>query len=406
MSAQGFIDAEGKDTLASFLPIIGQIGLIMIVLEAALDLELEREKLPLIVKSFVVAIIALVASSLAIAFILQNMLTGKPDFTSCLVYAIPLSIMSSAIIIPSVASLSGAKKEFMVYESTFSDILGIMFFYFLVGSGEQDSDGELVWSILKNIIVTILVSGVVAYGLVYIFQRLKSQVKLFLIIAVLMLMYAVGKYYHLSSLIIILAFGLVLNNTDVFFRGRLNKYVNEKATQPIMHDFHTLTLETAFVIRTFFFVIFGITISLSSLASFDVALVSLVILAALFVIRFITLKVFLKTDIIPQLWIAPRGLITILLYFGIISDHPEYIIPEFDSGILLYTIIISSVIMAIALILNRGEKVGEVLIKNVKDLPKSLFPERLRADDATRLSDRDDSQVDVAPSARKKRDIN
>jgi len=404
VAAQGLVDEEAKATLSGILPIIGQIGLIMIVLEAALDLELEREKLPLIVKSLLVATVALVASSIAIAFIIQYMLPTDPGFTKALVYAIPLSIMSSAIIIPSVKSLSKDKQEFMVYESTFSDILGIMFFYFLVGSGESESNTDLVWSISKNIIITLLVAGTVAYGLVYIFQRLKSQVKLFLIIAVLMFMYAVGKYYHLSSLIIILAFGLVLNNTKIFFRGRLSKYVNEEATKPIMHDFHVLTLETAFVIRTFFFVIFGITISLATLGSMDVALISLAIIAALYLIRFISLKLFIRGSIMPQLLLAPRGLITILLFFGIISDHPEYIIPEFNSGILLYTIIISSVIMAISLILDRGENVRDVLIKNVKEFPKSLIPGRGVATEIERSRDRELDGSYTAPEARKNRD--
>src|SRR5690606_41153731 len=48
-------------------------------------------------------------------------MTGKP-WHDCLLNAIPFSVISSAIAIPSVASLTAAKKEFIVYESSFSEI--------------------------------------------------------------------------------------------------------------------------------------------------------------------------------------------------------------------------------------------------------------------------------------------
>lgn len=397
ISLQGFIHAEEKSTMAEILPILGNVGLIMIVLEAALDLELKREKLGLIISSFLVALIALVVSSVGIAFLIMYLVPGDPNFTSSLAYAIPLSIMSSAIIIPSVESLRGAKKEFMVYESTFSDILGIMFFYFLMGSTEQDNTGEIVVSIVLNIVITLVLAIIIAYGLVYLFQQLKSQVKLFLIISVLMLMYAVSKSFHLSALIEILAFGLVLNNTNIFFRGRLNKLINEKDIKVIMHDFHIITLETAFVIRTFFFVIFGITISLASLIDLEVAMIAGLVIAILYLVRYLTLIAIIRKRIIPQLWIAPRGLITILLFFAIASEHPEMVIPGFDPGILLYTILISSVIMAAALIMDRGEKVKDVVLGNVKSNLQDLkgFPKSITGRSEDTIDAKLDAQLEA-----------
>ena len=42
---------------------------------------------------------------------------------------------------------------------------------------------------------------------IYVFQNITGNVKLFLLIATLLLLYAVGKMFHLSSLLIILVFG-------------------------------------------------------------------------------------------------------------------------------------------------------------------------------------------------------
>lgn len=359
-------DAEVYAKL-SVLEIIGNVGLVMIVLEAALDLDLKREKIGMILKSFFVALFALVASSFAIAYIIMLTIPDSYDLYKALIYAVPLSIMSSAIIIPSVGGLKGDKKEFMVYESTFSDILGIMFFYFLIGAEEGATAGEITLDVLKNIGITVVVSIVLSYALVYIFQKLTSQVKLFLIIAVLMLMYALGKKFHLSSLLIILFFGLVLNNSNIFFRGKLSKLVNKESVKPIMHDFHILTLESAFVIRTFFFVIFGMFITLSSLIDWKVAAISFAIIGALYGVRFLMLKIIVRNDITPQLFIAPRGLITILLFF-VIENRPELKLKNFDEGILLFVIIISSFIMTWALIKYNGGKMKDVLLAQMPSL--------------------------------------
>ncbi len=362
----------GEDLqLDSMLEIVGNVGLVMIVLEAALDLKLERDKTRLIVQAFLTALIALGGSMFALGAFFYYIF--ETDMYIAILYATPLSIMSSAIIIPSVGGLKGAKKEFMVYESTFSDILGIMVFYFMIGAEGGAGGGSIVWEIIFNILSTTVLSVVVAYVMVYLFQHLQMQVKLFLIIGVLLLLFAVGKYFHLSSLLIILAFGLVLNNTDIFFQGFLSRYFDRDKVAPILHDFHNLTLESAFLIRTFFFVIFGLSITVSSLYNWEVAVNSFAIVGILVAVRFITLKLIVKKNIIPQLWIAPRGLITVLLFF--VLEESSSRIGEFDTGLLLYPILITSIIMMIALISYRGEKVSEVLFHTVPILNNTSDPE-------------------------------
>ena len=332
------------------LEVLGTVGLIFIVLEAALDLELRKDKWPIIWKSMLVALGALLFSSFGIAGFLYWIFFD--DFFNALVYAIPLSIMSSAIIIPSVGGLVQMQKEFMVYESTFSDILGIMFFYLLLGNEDAGS----VWTVVKNvgvnISVTIVLGLVVSYIMVFMLQKITGNVKLFLTIAVLLLIYAIEKLVHLSPLILVLAFGLMLNNHKLFFMKRMRQLVNDEKIESITKDFHVLTLETAFVIRTFFFVIFGITIVLSSLMNWSVIFYSLVIVVILYLVRFLFLMLFARKDTFPMLYIAPRGLITILLYFQIYSGHPEYVHDGFDQGILLVVIMVTSIIMTISLIQN------------------------------------------------------
>ena len=343
------------------LELLGIVGLIMIVLEAALELELKREKVIPILKAMAIAFVGLLGSAWVAALILHQFIDGM-SMQSAWLYATPLSILSSAIIIPSVSGLSEGKKEFHIYESTFSDIMGIMLFYFLIG-GLNPAEDAGVGGFALNLLVTVLIALAASYAIILIFQRIKSPAKLFLLIAVLLLLYAIGKKFHLSSLIIILIFGLVIANMKLFFPGRLAHFLDKEKVNQIYHELHIITLETAFVVRTFFFVIFGLTIVLSSLFSLSVVLISLLVLASIYAIRFAILRVFYGNDITPQLFIAPRGLITVLLFYAIPQEAQ---VATFESGILLFVIIGTSLVMTWAMI-KEGKKMGTLLDEELVD---------------------------------------
>lgn len=347
---------ESQSFIKGTIEIIGIVGLIMIVLEGAIDLKLTREKWPTIWKSFVVALLSLLACAFIISFIINQYYREDPMVS--LMYAIPLSIMSSAIVIPSVGRLVNAKKEFMIYESTFSDILGIMFFYFLKDNVNAESANTVVFSIFGNIVITIIVSFVVSYGLVMMFQKLKGDVKFFLLIAVLILLYAIGKQLHLSSLVIILVFGLLINNCNLFFIGKLKSWVDQDAVDDILKNLHLVTKESAFVIRTFFFVMFGASLDLNGLLDLELWGIGLLIVAVFFITRFLFLKLFFwKGSIFPELFITPRGLITVLLFFSIpVSLESE----SFNQDIILVTIIVTSLVMTWGLV-KYGKPAEELL---------------------------------------------
>ncbi len=363
------IEVDLSELIMEALELLGIIGLIMIVLEAALDLKLEKEKRPILVKSLIVALLSLVLTTLAIAQTLHYFLID--DFYKAMMYAVPLSILSSAIIIPSVAGLVPIKKEFMIYESTFSDILGIMFFYFLIGSADSETTGEVVGEVSGSILITVALSLIISYGMVLLLQNLQSKVKLFFLISVLVLLYAVGKMFHLSSLLIIMVFGLVLNNSELFFKGRLKSLLKKESLTRILEDFHIVTMESAFVVRTFFFVIFGMTLDFSGLSDLTAIYISLAILAITFSIRYAMLKGIVRKNIFPIVWIAPRGLITILLFFSIPATFQD---ESFNSSILLIVILATSFIMSGALIGNKEdlEEKDELNFEDWEELDKEI----------------------------------
>jgi len=334
--------------LARPLEVLGVIGLILIVLEAALDLKLKKEKIGLIIKSFLVALLGLGGTAYLAALAL-NYLMGV-EVLNGLLYAIPLSVLSSAIILPSIDEFKEVKREFMIYESTFSDIIGIISFYSVLTVVGPDTSESVYSDMLSSLVLTVVFSVIISYILICVLQNIKGHVKLFLLIAILLLLYAVGGMFHLPSLIIILIFGVILNNYKIFFKGGLKKLLDEERVEEILSDFKIITAESAFVVRTFFFIIFGWSVYLGSLLSFKVIGIGLIILAIIYTVRGIILFVFNGKDIIPQLFLAPRGLITILLFFAIpdkLSVGSEF------QGVLLFVILGSCLIMTWSLVAHK-----------------------------------------------------
>ena len=353
------------ESFNSLLKLLGTVGLILIVLEAALDLKLLKEKIGIIIKSLLVSIVGLGGTSYVSALFLSFVVVDL-NLTQALLLTIPLSILSSAIILPSISSLKESKREFMIYESTFSDIVGIISFYGVLGFVGSSDPENILPATFRDLFFTIIISIVISYVLIYIFQKLKGHAKLFLLISVLLVLYSLGKMMHLSSLIIILIFGLVLNNYRLFFKGVLREFVLEDRVEKILDDFRLVTVESAFVVRTFFFILFGWSIVFSDLLNFKVVGIGMVLLIIIYLVRSLVLFVFNGTykleKITPEVFLAPRGLITILLFYSI----PVEYIPDIGlfRGVLLFVILFSCLIMTWSLIkekkkLEFKEIVGE-----------------------------------------------
>jgi len=335
---------------AGLVETLGVVGLIMIVLEAGLDLKLERKKLKLIRDSFFSALVILIISCVLITTILFYWL--HESLLKCIVYGIPLSIMSSSIVIPSLHHLSQTKKEFLIYEASFSDILGIMVFNYFI------AEEVMTWKSFGvfggNLFLSIILSLVLSFLLFLVLAKTKLNIKFFLIFSLLILIYAGGKIFHLPSLIIILVFGLMINNWEKIPIKKLSHYFPAGDVESLRHLLHSITAETSFLIRTFFFLLFGFSIQLNFLGENEVLMVGALIVLALLLVRYFYLKFFLHTNIFPEVVFIPRGLITIVLFYKI----PEKLVLEsFNQGILFFIILCTSIIMAIGMIFyKKGNK--------------------------------------------------
>jgi Kef-type K+ transport system membrane component KefB len=329
------------------IEVLGTVGLIMIVLEAGLDLEISADRLPLIRNSLVSALVIFVMSSLSVATILYYWIEAAP-FMHCLVYAIPLSIVSSAIVLPSVHHLGDEKREFLIYEASFSDVLGIMVFNFIT-AGEVINAQSVGW-FFGSIVVALLLSVGVCLLLIWMLVRNRVNVRFFLLFAILIMVYIGGKLMRLPSLITILIFGLVVNNWGLFRWRFLHARFPEEHVRHVADYLKSITAESSFLIRTFFFVIFGFSMNLHLLNNPDVLKLGAAIVLALLALRFIYLQVLHEYSLLPELLYIPRGLITVLLFYKI----PEWQrIDGFDEGVLFFVILATSILTMIGAIVYK-----------------------------------------------------
>ena len=343
----GFTDFAFLDKL---IPVLGTVGLILIVLEGALELDIKREKLPVILKGFFAAALILILNIIPVSWAFENIL--NLEHKTAIIFAIPLAIISSAVAIPSAAGLLNREKEFVVYESTFSDILGIMIFNYAIRQFESNQtliSAESIVALGLQIIGVIVVSLIITYLLFQLLQKIEHHVKFFLILALLVLVYAFGKFFHLPALVTIFIFGLFLSNVKALLPGFMQRYLDLNQTEKGLHEFHILTAESTFLVKTFFFLFFGFSISLVEFSSVTPFIYGVLIFGIMLLIRYLYfIATTFKIKPSPLVYMSPRGLISILLFLQIIEvTFINTAASIIDEQVLLVVILASMLMMTL-----------------------------------------------------------
>ena len=335
--------------LIPVLPVLGTIGLILIVLEGSLELEFNKSKFTVIEKSSLISIFQLLLISFGLAYFFYYF--GGTSFKIGLTNAIPLAVISSAIAIPSARNLNANTKEFITYESSLSDIFGVIFFNFI--SLNDNLDALTFGIFILQLLLMILFSFISTLGLAFLLSKIKHHIKFTPIILIIFLIYSVSKIYHLPSLIFILIFGLFIGNLDELKRFKIITKLKPEILNLEVQKFKEITIEITFMIRALFFLLFGYLIETSELLNTNTVLWSLLITAGIFLIRALFLKIF-RLPISPLLFIAPRGLITILLFLSIPLSQQSGLV---DNSLIIQVIILTALVMMFGLM--RHKKEGE-----------------------------------------------
>ena len=335
--------------LSGLLPLFGTVGLILIVLEGSLELELNRSKIGVIKKASIAALLPMLALAVLLAYAFQYFQEGL-SFRDALTNAVPLCVISSSIAIPSVKYLSSYNREFITYESSLSDIFGVIFFNFVALNelGEMHS----AWTSVLQLLLMIAVSFAATVLLAFLLGRIDHHIKFVPIILLVLLIYAIAKLYHLPSLIFILILGLFLGNLDELKRFNWVNKLRPDELNTEVHKFKDLITEATFLVRTVFFLLFGYLIETSEVLNTGTLLWAIGILSAALLIRALQFRLS-GLRLFPMLFIIPRGLINVLLFLSIV---PMQQIPLVNKSLVLQLVLLSTFTMMLGLMFSKKEE--------------------------------------------------
>lgn len=334
LSSLGFA-LEG---LEMAVPILGTIGLVLIVLEGALDIRLRRNVLKAAAGALGMATAGFLSCLVVFTLLAASFL--PLSYYQAMILAVPFAVISSAVAIPSSDFLPAKGREFVVYESSLSDILGVLVFFALVNS-DGTAAGVLA-GLVGGGLLSLLLAMTFAVGLVLLLMRIDGHIRFIPLLAGLFGLYAGGKLLHLSPLILVLLFGLALNNPTLITRFRPFQGWMDETYEDTLSGFKVLVLELTFAVRGFFFILLGYWTHLADLAAAPAWLAALLALGVIYGLRRFMLRAARIPLAGPLTWLAPRGLITVLLYLG---AKEVLTLPAYLDGAVMLVVLISAALI-------------------------------------------------------------
>jgi cell volume regulation protein A len=349
------------------LPVVGTLGLILIVMDASLDLKLESRKKRMILQSVASALFLFVFFVFILSFVMVKFM-GLPLIETML-NVIPLGIISSTIAIPSASNLKSEQKEFIVYESSISDIIGILFFDFILLNQGSIIKGLVTFTLSG--LLTILIAIILTSGLAILMHKTRYHVNYVIILTSVVMVYVLAKFLFLPALFLVLIFGLALSNNKLAEHTIVERYVDFEKFRNDLESLKRILGELTFLVRSFFFIMFGYYTKVGGLFNPGNILKGLIIIAVIFLIRWLFFKLVLRIPARPLVFFAPRGLITILLFLSI----PETLkLPEISEEVITLVILLSIIILTIGNMAH-GKKIplskNDTGFERIDTLPQS-----------------------------------
>ena len=337
----------GIPNLSPILPIIGTVGLILIVFEGALDLELNRSKKGLIISSLLMSLVPMLVLSIIVGLAFDSM--WGVGLRRGLLNAVPFAVISSTIAISSAKNLLPKDREFVIYESTFSDIFAVVLFNFIVRNDVIDGNSFIIfgWQLILILVITI----VATLGLSLLMSKIRHRVKFLPIILLIILIYTIAKEYHLPALIFIFVLGLFIGNLDKFRRFRIVDRLQPEIMVKEVVKLNDITTEITFSIRSLFFILFGYLIETQELLNVETLVIAIGILIVVIILRTIGLKL-ARQNLNPLLYVAPRGLITILLFITIPEAER---IAMVNNSLVIQVIVLTALFMMVGLMISKRQ---------------------------------------------------
>lgn len=323
------------------LPILGIFGLVLIVLEGALEIKIDSNNFYLLGKAFLFSLATMLLLWVLISSAFY--MFGYGSIRICLINSLPFCVISSAIAIPSVQKLSEKYKHFVIIESSFSDIIGVIIFNFLLFNESFSASSFFGFAVEFSIMIIISLIAIVI--LTFILSKINHHVSYTPIILLVIIVYSVSKIFHLPALVFIVLIGIFLANIGSLESYSWFRKLHPKNLKRELNKFKTITHELTFLIRSLFFILFGFLMNSNEILNLSSLPWAVGIVVLIYLVRYAILSAS-KLPVQPLLYIAPRGLITILLFVNIQESNSIQLV---NNSLIIQTILISVIIMSFGL---------------------------------------------------------
>ena len=196
-----------------------------------------------------------------------------------------------------------------------------------------------------------VITIVATLGLSLLMSKIRHRVKFLPIILLIILIYTIAKEYHLPALIFIFVLGLFIGNLDKFKRFRIVDRLQPEIMVKEVVKLNDITTEITFSIRSLFFILFGYLIETQELLNVETLVIAIGILIVVIILRTIGLKL-ARQNLNPLLYVAPRGLITILLFITIPEAER---IAMVNNSLVIQVIVLTALFMMIGLMISKRQ---------------------------------------------------
>ena len=112
-----------------------------------------------------------------------------------------------------------------------------------------------------------------------------------------------------------------------------------------LHEFKGLVAELTFATKSFFFLLLGYWTDVREMLSIEAWLIAIAGIAFILASRWVILKVLRQSAVAQLLWIAPRGLITVLLF---LSARETGKLDAFPFGAVMLVVLVTAALTALA----------------------------------------------------------
>lgn len=266
-----------------------------------------------------------------------------------LIIGVILSGTSSAVVIPLTQQLKLGKdtKTALVLESAITDIICFVLALALMESaiaGKEVHFGSIIGGVISSFVMAIIIGFVCAI----IWANLQHKVRtfknsMFLTPAYVFVVYGISESLGFSGAISALAIGITIANMDFFNFKFLEKYQKGKHLTQTENE-RAFISEIVFVLKTFFFVYIGISISFNNIIALVTGLIATVILLIMriFIAKFFSPKSSNGFDKSIIALMIPKGLAA-----AVLASIPEQMgIPQ---GEMIKSIVYATVLFSILL---------------------------------------------------------